>query len=535
MVCTSHPLAAEAGRAALEAGGSAADAAVAAAAVLGVVDPMSTSIGGDGFAVLFDAKTRSTHVHVGVGGAPAAASIDALRSRGHAAMPARGWLPVTVPGVVEHWAAVLQRAGRLGFDRALRPAIDAARGYRVTRVVARDWERARPNLEAEQAADPAAGLEALLTPPSEGDTVTLPALARTLEQLAEHGPDVFYRGAIAERIAEASAKQGGWLTAEDLDAHHGAWVAPLEGVYRGHRVVVPPAPGQGVVTLRALGMLETISLRDLSERDRVHFQIEAIKQAFVDALAAVGDPAHAALDGLLTFESLEAAGESLPDPAQGATDRWPPAAGPTLFAYGAGEERADAAPRGDTVHVSVVDAEGNACALINSVYMHFGAMRVVDGVVMQNRGHLFAMDPAHPGALGPGRRCYHTIVPMLVFRHDAPWIVMGLVGGPQQPQGHVQVLSRMIDLGASIEEAVAAPRFRWNGGRHVQLEEGIDEALREGLASVGHLIGEERALGFGGAQAIAIDPSGLHAASDPRKDGRDGAGIARVTVERSAQ
>ncbi len=493
MVATSHPLAAKAARDVLDAGGSAVDAAVTAAALLTVVDPMSTSLGGDGFALVWDAEKRALHGHNGSGRAPALASIEALQALGHAHMPTHGWLPVTVPGVVEHWAALIEKFGRRTFRQALEPArATAEQGFEVTPVVARDWKRA---------ALPTDHPSPYLPVPAAGARHQQPELAATLQTLQEEGWESMYRGSVAARIANASEAAKGWLRAEDLASHEGSWVAPLEGVYRGHRVAQLPPNGQGIVVLEALGMLDEFPLSTMPEEERTHLQIEAIKRAFEDGLAHVGDPDHSYVDDLLSFDHLETRANSIEDRAATIVPK-----GPRLF--------------GDTVYVSVVDPDGNACSLINSIYMHFGARVTVDGVVMQNRGHLFSVDPAHPGALGPGRRPYHTILPAMVFRHDAPWIVFGVVGGPQQPQAQVQLLVKMIDLGMAPQDAVDAPRFRWMGGRRVALETGTPKALREALAARGHDIADDAStFGYGGAQVVFMDVDGPKGASDPRKDG----------------
>jgi gamma-glutamyltranspeptidase/glutathione hydrolase len=502
-VVTSHPRAVEAGVAALEAGGSAVDAAVAAACVLGVVDPMSTSLGGDCFAIVWDAAERTLHGFNGSGRAPALASAVELRARGLAAVPTRGWASVTVPGALDAYAQLLERFGRRSLAEALAPAIEAAReGFEVTPVVARDWAAAREVLEGGE------GTTGFLPAPSVGERFRNPALVASLAAIAEGGVDVFYRGAIAERIDAASRAAGGWLRREDLAAHAGEWVVPLEGWYRGHPIYELPPNGQGVVVLEALALLEEHPLADLDEVTRTHLQIEALKLAFADAFEHVGDPDRSDVLRLLDPVYLEGRGATLLSYAERAND-----------APRTGLPR-DLATGGDTVYVAVVDADGNACSLIASIYEHFGSAIAVDGIVLQNRGALFVLDDAHPSALAPGRRPYHTILPAMVFRHDAPWLVFGVVGGYQQPQAQVQLLVRTIDLGESIADAVKAPRFRWLEGSRVRLEAGTSREVIEGLRARGHAIVESDAHGgFGGAQAIALEPEGTLGASAPRKDG----------------
>lgn len=501
MVVTSHPRAVEAGIAALDAGGTAVDAAVSAAAALGVVDPMSCSLGGDTFALVYEAKTGQVHGINGSGPAPMAATLEDLAARGHGQVPERGPLPVTVPGAVGAWAALLERFGRRSFADALAPAVTLAEdGFAVTPVVARDWKRSEATLRA------GVGLEELLPggrAPAVGQRVQLPAQARTLAELASQGPASFYGGAFAERVEAAMREAGGWLRAADLAAYAPEWVAPLTGTYRGHPVHELPPNGQGVVVLEALALLEEYPLGDLSPVERTHLQVEALKLAFADAEAYLGDPSRSSAAALLDEDVIERRLDELDARRRRAGD----AARPVALG-------------GDTVYVAVTDREGNACSLIHSVFMHFGAAFAVDGVVLQNRGALFRTDPAHPGALGPGRRSYHTIIPAMVERAGQPWLVFGVVGGYQQPQAQVQLLTRLIDGGEELQPALDAPRFRWTGGRGLRLEEGTDAKLAAGLEALGHVLERESDAhgGFGGAQAILHEAPPV-GATDRRKDG----------------
>ncbi|MEM9074086.1 MAG: gamma-glutamyltransferase family protein [Myxococcota bacterium] len=494
MVATSHPRAADAAAEVLRQGGNAVDAAVTAAAVLGVVDPMSTSIGGDCFALVWDATERALHGYNGSGRAPKAATLADLKARGLHDVPERGILSVTVPGAVDAYATLLERFGKRSFADALAPAIEAAEGFALTPIVARDWAKAEPTLTAGEGAD------VYLPAPIAGQEFRQPALAASLRAIAEGGPEVFYRGALADEIAKRSHELGGWLTKEDLAEHTGEWVTPLEGHYRGHTVVELPPNGQGIVVLEALALLDEFPLADLSPAERAHLQIEALKIAFGDAQPLVGDPEKSNVTALLDPDALESRVDAL-EAQKRATEH--PAA--------------PRRPAGDTVYVAVVDGEGNACSLISSVYMHFGSGVVVDGICLQNRGALFFSDPAHPGALAPGARPYHTIIPAMVFRSEKPWLVFGVVGGFQQPQAQVQILVNLIDHGMTPQEAIDAPRFRWLGSDRIRLEDGFDANAREGLEARGHRVVDEP-VGFGGAQAVLIE-SPLEGGSDPRKDG----------------
>jgi gamma-glutamyltranspeptidase/glutathione hydrolase len=512
MVVTSHPRAVEAGIAALREGGTAVDAAVRAAAVLGVVDPMSTGIGGDCFALVWDPATGLAGIN-GSGRAPRAASLDALADLGHKKMPEDGILSVTVPGALHAWDALVTRFGRLPIADHLRAAATVARdGFVVTPVVARDWRAAESRLRR------GAGADAWLTggrAPEAGQTFRERELAAALEQIASEGVQAFYGGAIGRAIAATSAALGGWLALEDLAEHESEWVDPIEGSYRGYPVFELPPNGQGLVVLEALGLLEEWPLADLAPEHRMHLAIEAVKVAFADARAHLGDPAFMdrTPESFLDPEFLDLRRHAMGERA---------AAVPVPVPFGS-----------DTVYVAAVDAEGRACSLINSLYMHFGAAVVVPGtgITLQNRGALFSTDPSHPAALGSRRRPYHTIIPAMAFREGAPWLVFGVVGGFQQPQAQVQLLLSLIDEGLELGDAVAAPRFRWVDGVNVRLEEGIHPRVARALAHRGHEIIELDAHGgFGGAQAIAIDraTAGLTGASDPRKDGL----VGRVTLPR---
>lgn len=505
MIATSHPDAVAAGRAVLDDGGNAVDAAVAAALALGVVDPMSTGLGGDCFALVWQQSSATLHGINGSGRSPAAASLADLRAKGFDAVPADGALPVTVPGALRAFDDLVERFGDKSLAELIEPALALARdGFTVTPVVGRDWHeqvarlRNGENTAATYLVDGRA--------PAVGATFAQPDLAASLEAIAAGGVEVFYEGPIAKRIVATSERLGGWLTLEDLTAHRSLWVEPLEGHYRGHQVFELPPNGQGVVALEALALLDELPLGDYDEVQRTHFMIEALKVAFADCAALIADPESVPTDpaGLLGFDHVDRRLEDLGE-----------AAAETVVAC---------LPDGDTVYVCVVDADGNAVSLIYSVYMHFGSAVVADGtgIVLQNRGNLFSADPAHPNALAGAKLPYHTIMPAMVFRGDRPWLVFGVVGGYQQPQAQVQLLVDLIDRGMSLEEAVAAPRFRWLEGLRVRLEQGTAPELEVGLRERGHLIGDgEGHGGFGGAQAILIDehtraPTG---ASDPRKDG----------------
>ncbi len=508
MVATSQPLAAEAGVAVLRAGGNAVDAAVCAAAVLGVVEPMSTGVGGDCFALVYEASSERLHGLNGSGRAPGAARIEDVQLAGHRTMPQEGILSVTVPGALRAWDDLVARFGTRSLGELLQPAVRAAReGFALTPVIARDWARSEAALRR------GVGTDSFLLEgraPRSGEPFAHPELARSLALIAADGVKAFYDGPLTRAIVRQSRALGGWLDEADFAEHASEWVDPISIHYRGREVFELPPNGQGIVALQALRILDGLDLASVGESERLHAQIEAIKLAFADGWRYVADPAYAdvPVDALLSERYAAArralVGErALSDPRHGF-------------------------PEAGTVYVAAVDGMGNVASLINSVYMHFGANVVAGstGIVLHNRGALFELDPSHPNALAPGKRPYHTIIPALAFQGDRPWLTFGVVGGTMQPQGHVQLLGHLLDSGLSLQEAVEAPRFRWVRGAQVTLEDGFDDAVRRDLQARGHaLVPVEGHGGFGGAQMIQIDPEtgALSGASDPRKDGGVGA------------
>jgi gamma-glutamyltranspeptidase / glutathione hydrolase len=492
IVATSQPLAAEAGAAALRDGGSAADAAVAAAAVLAVVDPPSTGIGGDAFALWWGPDDAAPAALAGAGPAPAGLTVDALLAAGHATMPDGGPWSVTVPGSVSLWERLLEAHGRLDPTRVLAAAIDVAEnGFALTPVVAAGW--------AESAGRLAPAAWARLAPggrtPAPGERVANPALGAVLRGIAEHGAAAFYDGPVAAAIEAAVREAGGPLRAGDLAAFPGArWVEPIALRFRGIDVYELPPPGQGIVTLQALGIYERLDATD-------HALAEALKLAFADAAAYVADPDHAAVPTRALL-------------APGYLDR---------RAALADRERAATAAAGrpgDTVYVAVADAEGGACSLIQSLYEGFGSGLEAPGtgVLLQNRGSNFVLDAAHPNRPAPGKRPYHTIIPAMLGRDGGFAGALGVVGGFMQPQGQAQVLRGLLDRGLGPQAALDAPRFRLRGGLRIDVEPGFDSA---GLQRRGHDVGRLDPGDAGGAQLVlALPGGGFAGASDRRRDGR---------------
>lgn len=513
MVATSQPLAAQAGLAALRAGGNACDAAVTAVAALAVTEPTGTGLGGDCFALVYRAADRRVLALDGAGRAPAALSRELLLTRGHRSMPLRGALSVTVPGAVQAWATLLEAEGRRGLDAALAPAIRLAEeGYPVSELIAAAWRRAEPLLAEDEAA------RRHLLPggraPRPGERVRMPAMAATMRRVADEGPDGFYLGPVAERIAGAVQAAGGVLSAEDLSARSAWWREPLRVGFQEAWVWECPPPGQGLAALVALGVAEGLPLAEagFGSARGCHLLVEALRLGFAEAEAHVGDPEHAPapLDALLDEAYLaERRARIREDRAMA-----PPSSG--------------LPGRGDTVYVAAVDEQGNACSLINSNYMGFGSGLVAGdtGIPLQNRGAGFTMTPGHPNEVGPGRRPFHTIIPSLLTRRDddALLAVMGVMGGHFQAQGHLQVATNLLVHGMDPQRALDAPRVQITPEGRVALEPALEPA-RTGLARLGHHLlpaAETPAAGaFGGGQLIAIAEDGVRVGgSDPRKDGQ---------------
>ena len=489
MVATSQPLATQAGLRALERGGNAVDAALSAAAVLCVVEPMSTGLGGDCFALVWrDSELTGLNAS---GRAPTAADPDALGT----AIPVRGPLSVTAPGAVAGWAALAERHGRLGLERALADAIDIAeRGFGVTPVIAGYWANARAELAQFEEAR-----AVFLPAPRVGQIVRLPELAATLRRIASGGADGFYRGPVADAICAVTP-----LTLDDLAVPHAEWVEPLRMHYRGVEVCEIPPNGQGVAALQALGILEGLDHTGGRVLDRVHLQSEAMKLAFADAERHVHD---GPLPPRYLDEEYLASRRALIDPAH------------------AGAPSAGALGRSGTVYLCAVDEQRNACSLIQSVYNSFGSMVVPPGtgVVLQNRGHCFTLEQGHPNRLAPGKRPYHTIIPGLLLREGDLLGPFGLMGGHMQPQGHLQVVSHMVDRGLDPQAALDEPRWRLDRdgreGWSLALEEPL-HGLAPALARRGHrVLCDPNPAGFGGGQAVLIRNDVLIGGSESRKDG----------------
>jgi gamma-glutamyltranspeptidase/glutathione hydrolase len=504
-VACEHPIAAVAGIRILDAGGTAADACVAMAACMAVLGPMTTGMGGDAFLLFYEAETGSTRGADGSGGAPGGATIDRLRERGFAEMPERGGLTITVPGAVRLWEDAASSLGNLPLARLLEPAWELAEdGYPVSEVIARYWKAGEDLLRDNEAA-----ARALLPggrAPGVGEVFVQPDLARTLAAVAEGGADAFYQGEIARSLARSTQEAGGYLSEEDLAAHESTWVEPISTDYRGVLVHEIPPPGQGIAALEMLNILEGFDLGALDpvSADRIHLEVEAKKLAFRDLHEKIGDPGFSEIPTRELLDKDYAA---------------------RLRGSISGQAAASVAPElgDDTTYLCAIDAWGNGCSFINSLYKGFGSGVVAEGtgVCLQNRGYSFRLEEGHPNALEPGKRPLHTIIPGLVTREGILWATFGVMGGPMQPQGHAQLLANLLDYGMNPQEAVDHPRH-FHDGEIVLVEGRVPESEVERLRRMGHRVevGEDYVVPTGGAQLIRLLESGVRACgSDPRKDG----------------
>lgn len=512
MVATSQPLAAEAGVSMLKQGGNAFDAAIAASLVLSVVEPMSTSIGGDAFLLYRCAADGHIYGVNGSGRCPENLTLEALRARGMDGIPTRGLPSVTVPGAIDAFAEVLERHGKLSFAKVLEPAIHyASEGFPVSEIIATQWQINAPLLA--QYPSSAGTYLPDGKAPRAGDVHHQPNLAKTLKLLAAEGREAFYQGDIARRIVAFSQENGGFFTLADFANHTTTWVEPISTDYRGHTMLELPPNGQGITALLALNVLEGFDLAamDYGSPEYYHLLIEATKQAFADRSRYIADPEHAVLP-IEALLSKAYAAERRQELQPGRAGDYAPG-DPVSFS--------------NTVYVSCVDQDRNVVSLIHSLFMGFGSGVVAGdtGICLQNRGAGFVADPSHPNALAPGKRPFHTIIPAMILKDGQPWLCYGVMGGDMQAQGHVQVGVNMIDFGMNVQEAIEAPRYRIMGGRTVWLERAITPEVRRQLAAMGHgivpLDNVPPGPQYGGGQAIWIDHERgvLHGGSDPRKDG----------------
>jgi gamma-glutamyltranspeptidase/glutathione hydrolase len=504
IVATSQPLAAQAGLRMLLAGGNAVDAALAAAITLTVVEPTGNGLGSDAFAIVWDGK--SLHGLNASGRSPAGWTPE--RFAGLAEMPQLGWDSVTVPGAVSAWVALSERFGRLPFADLFAPAIDyAANGFALTPIIARGWAGGAKRFAGQP------GFDACFLPggrpPIAGERVVNAAIAESLRLIAETRGEAFYRGALAERIAGAAADNGAVLGLADLAEHRADWCGTLSMAFDDLELHEIPPNGQGIAALMALGMLDHTAIRTAApdSLEATHLQIEAIKLALADVERHVGDPATMAFPPQTLLDPAYLARRAaLIDPGQ------------------AGDFGAGAPTAGGTVYLTAADASGMMVSFIQSNYAGFGSGVVVPGtgIHMQNRGSGFTLEPGHPNQVGPRKRPFQTIIPGFLMKNGAPLMSFGVMGGPMQAQGHLQMLVRTQLFGQSPQAASDAPRWRFIAGRRVAIEAELPTTLANGLIALGHEIVREtpdQAFAFGGAQLIARHGDVYVAGSDHRKDG----------------
>lgn len=509
MIATSQALASAAGLKVLQDGGNAVDAAVTAAAVLAVVEPPMNGIGGDLFAIVYDAKTKQLYGLDSSGRSARRATPEEYARRGLTAMPEDGPLAVDVPGVVEGWSQLLARFGTRSLGTALQPAIGYARdGFGVQEITADDWREAAPRI----ARDPAAAKTFLPEgrAPKAGEIFRNPNLARSLERIAKDGRDAFYKGAIAQAIAADMKARDGLLDLEDLAAHRADWVEPISTSYRGYDLVEMPPSTQGFVALEMLNILEGFDLKAMGHNsaDALHVITEAKKIAFADRAAFLADRRFVPNSTLARLISKDYAAER----RAGIDMRKAQQSAATDFA---GRDL------GDTIYMTVADGDGNVVSLIQSLFDSFGAGIVAGdtGIALHNRGAGFVLTPGHPDQIAPGKRPLHTLVPAMLVKDGRPWVSFGVMGGDNQAQAHAQVVVNLVDFGMNVRDAGEAARMRHMVSK-LALESGIGPEVRRELAARGHAIVDGRGV-MGGYQAILIDPATgvMTGGSDLRKDG----------------
>lgn len=538
MAATAHPLATQIALDILKQGGSAVDAAIAANAALGLMEPTGNGIGGDLFAIIYDPATNQLHGLNGSGRSPSGQSLEDLRAKlnGAESLPPVGPLPVTIPGTVDAWFTMHQRFGALQMSEVLAPTIAYARqGHPVAPVIAMYLDRALRNFEAREAETPFDFSNARNTwfaagrAPKAGEVFRNPDLARTLEILARDGRDAFYQGELARVMVDYLARQGSAFTLEDFAAHTSEWVDPACAAYRkGYELCELPPNSQGFAALQMVNILKNV---DLAQWERgspevIHYITEAKRLAFADLARFYADPEFATFPQDLLSEDYGAKRFAQIDPTRANPE----------FAHG--EPKLEGP--GDTTYLTVADKSGMMVSLIQSNYRGMGGGLAPDGLgfMFQDRGELFSLDPAHPNAYAPAKRPFHTIIPAFVKKDGAPLMTLGLMGGAMQPQGHVQVLINLVDYGMNLQEAGDAARLNHEGGRQpteglagpaadplgtLYLEPGIPAATITALRAMGHNVEVvSNGIMFGGYQAIARDPqTGVYSgATEMRKDGQ---------------
>jgi gamma-glutamyltranspeptidase/glutathione hydrolase len=515
MIATSQALASAAGLKALQDGGNAIDAAVTAAGVLAVVEPSMNGIGGDLFAIVWDAKTKKLYALDASGRSAYTATPEEYARRGLQQMPGSGPLAVDVPGVVEGWHQLLTRFGTISMAKALQPAIRYARdGFPVQEIMADDWKDSEKKLSQ----DPAAAKTFLPGghAPAAGEIFANPNLANSLDLIAKNGRDAFYKGPIARAIIADMKARKGLLDERDFSTHTADWVDTIATNYRGYDVHEMPPSTQGFVTLEMLNILEGFNIKAMGHNsaDYLHVVTEAKKIAFADRAAYLADRDAMPKDALKTILSKDYAATRRKEINMQKTGTYAPGplAGVTLDYYGQ--------DLGDTIYMTAADGQGNVISFIQSLFANFGAGIVAGdtGITLHNRGSGFNLRAGHPNQIAPHKRPLHTLVPAMILKDGKPWVSFGVMGGDNQAQAHAQVVMNLVDFGMHIQDAGESARMRH--GRDLALESGIGAEVRKALEARGHVVTDGRGA-MGGFQGIMIDPRTgvLMGGSDPRKDG----------------
>ncbi len=514
MVAASHPLAAQVGLEILKAGGNAIDAAVAVNAVLGLMEPHMNGVGGDLFAIVWDAESEQLHGLNATGRAPYEINREALVRQGIERMPGTGPVTWTVPGAVDGWDKLLNRFGTMTFSDVLAPAIAYARnGFPVSEIIQGQWASSERTLA--EWPDSAKTYLPNGRPPRVGDVFTNIGLARTYEAIARGGRDAFYRGDIARKIVAFSESNGGYFTMRDFEDHDSVWVDPISTTYRGYDIWEIPPNSSGILALMILNLLEDYDVASLGHNsaEALHLFTEAKKLVWADRNTYVADAdANVLPTASLISKSYASSRRTLIDRTRAATAVTPG----KPFEYS------------DTVYLTVVDKDRNAISLIESIFGAFGSKVVPGdlGFALQNRGSGFSLEEGHLNSLEPHKRSLHTNMPGFVTKDGKPFMPFGVMGGPMQPQGHWQVLSNIIDFGMNLQEAGDAARVRHSPSRYpggtLAVEPGVSDDVVEELRRLGHHVERQGGGGMGGYQAIVINPETgmLHGGTDPRKDGQ---------------
>jgi gamma-glutamyltranspeptidase/glutathione hydrolase len=517
MVATSHPLATQIGLDILKQGGSAIDAAIAANVALGLMEPTGNGIGGDLFAIIWDAKTKKLHGLNASGPAPKNITIDYFVEKGLKKIPSYGPLPVTVPGAVDGWVKLHEKFGKLDFKSLFEPTIEYAKaGFPVTETIAYYLDRSQKRFENYPNFNDVWVKNGSM--PKKGEIFKNPQLAKTLEVIASKGRSGFYEGSIARTMADFIQSQGGFLTYEDLASFHSEWTPPVSSNYRGYEVWELPPNGQGIAALQILNMLENYDLKSLGlfSAEYIHLFTEAKKLAFADRAKYYADPLfeNIPVEELISKSYAKERIKLIDANKVAKTDE------------------AGILKNGDTIYLTAADQYGNMISLIQSNYRGMGSGMVPPGLgfMLQDRGELFSLDKNHKNSLKGGKRPFHTIIPAFVTKDGKPFMSFGVMGGATQPQAHAQIIINMIDFGLNLQEAGDAPRIVHSGssqptdeimkdGGTLSIESGFGKTIEKELTAKGHVLQYEKGI-FGGYQAIMLKDGVYYGASETRKDGQ---------------